>query len=284
MSVIVGIDIGGSATKIVGFEETDNKMLKPILIRASDPLASLYGAFGKFTTENNLTLPDIKKIMVTGIGSSFVNDLIFGIPTGKVDEFICIGLGGQYLTGIKRAVVVSMGTGTAFVAAIDEQMTHLGGSGVGGGTILGLAHRLMGIRLMENITELASEGDLSKVNLTIGDILSPGDHHLPDYATASNFGKLSDLATYSDIALGLINMVFENIGVMSSFAASNLKVKDVVLTGKLSTVEHGKATINALSDLFQLNYIIPNNSEFATACGAALTYIKGINYTPIMRE
>ena len=42
MQIIVGIDVGGSTTKIVGFD--GDRLLPPLLVRATDPVASVYGA------------------------------------------------------------------------------------------------------------------------------------------------------------------------------------------------------------------------------------------------
>ena len=79
MKTIVGIDIGGSTTKISGF--VGNDLLKCIQVEASNPIASLFGAFGQFLTENELDLSDIAEIHLTGVGSSGVTKPIYGIPT-----------------------------------------------------------------------------------------------------------------------------------------------------------------------------------------------------------
>ena len=52
MSIVVGIDIGGSTTKIAGFSVEE--MLVPVQISASNAIASLFGAFGKFLYDNKL--------------------------------------------------------------------------------------------------------------------------------------------------------------------------------------------------------------------------------------
>ena len=54
MSIVVGIDIGGSTTKIAAFK--GDEMLVPVQISADNPVASLFGAFGKFLYDNNLEL------------------------------------------------------------------------------------------------------------------------------------------------------------------------------------------------------------------------------------
>ena len=45
MKISIGIDVGISTTKIVGIRE--GKVIKPLRIKATDPVTSLYGAFGK---------------------------------------------------------------------------------------------------------------------------------------------------------------------------------------------------------------------------------------------
>ena len=138
MKAVVGIDVGGSTTKIVGFDISDNKrtLLKPVTVKATDPVASVYGAFGKFTSENGVDIKDIKRVMLTGVGSTYIGDNIFGVPTLHVDEFTAVGRGGLYLSKLSEAVIVSMGTGTALVyAKSGTEPEYLGGTGVGGGFV-----------------------------------------------------------------------------------------------------------------------------------------------------
>ena len=92
MSIIIGIDIGGSTTKIVGMR--DGQMLQPLLVRADDPLTSVYGAFGKLLSENSLSLGDIERVMITGTGNSYVQGSLYDLPTHRVNEFQAIGKGG----------------------------------------------------------------------------------------------------------------------------------------------------------------------------------------------
>lgn len=275
MGVVIGIDVGGSTTKIVGFDiyGNDQKLIKPIFVRATDPITSIYGAFGKFTAENNLGLSDIEKVMITGVGSSYVGKPIFELPCEIIPEFRCIGLGGLYLSGLDDAVIVSLGTGTALVHAIrGEEPVYLGGTGVGGGTLVGLSKKLLDMDDIRHIEDLAGKGDLNKVDLKIRDItkndLVPG---FADRMTASNFGKISDLASKSDIALGLINMVFETVGMVSIFAARTHDVKDIVLTGNLTTVHQVHEVFDNLNIMFEMNFSIPEYSQFATVIGAALS-------------
>ena len=272
MGIVLGIDIGGSTTKICGFRG-ENDLIQPLSVKADDPVSSIYGAFGKFTSLHGITLPQVERVMVTGVGSSYITEDLYGIPTCHVREFDCIGLGGQYLAGLNEAIVVSMGTGTALVHVKGDHMEYLGGTGVGGGTLFGLSETMLGIRDLDNLEALAEKGDISKIDLRISDIskknLSPT---LDLDTTASNFGKLSDLASREDLALGIINLVFETIGMVSVFAARGFHIKDVVLTGKLSSMKKAAGVFENMGKMFDMRFLIPENARFGTVIGAALLH------------
>lgn len=280
MCNVIGIDIGGSTTKIVGYK--NNKIFSPFLVKATDPVSSIYGAFGRFLNENKLQLEDVERIMITGVGSTFINEKIFGIPTYKVSEFNAIGLGGLYLSGLKRAVVVSMGTGTAYVMADNDKVIHLGGTGVGGGTLLGLASLTLNIRNFDDIVELAKDGNLKNIDLSIGDISHDKITNMPPETTASNFGKIIDRATKADIALGIVNLVFQSIGMMAVFASRNEKTNDVVLTGNLTSVPQARAVFDFLTELHKVKFHMPEKAEFATAAGAAIIGVDEEGARPIL--
>ena len=86
MGVILGIDIGGSSTKIVGLAP-DLSVIDMLRVKADDPLTSLYGAMGNFLSTHHLQLSDIRHIALTGVGSSYVEGDIYGVKTIKVEEF-----------------------------------------------------------------------------------------------------------------------------------------------------------------------------------------------------
>ena len=154
MSYVVGIDIGGSITKIAGIK--DGQIALCLQVKATDPIASLFGALGKFTTDLHIDIGEIDHIFITGVGASTVLEPIHSIPTHKVDEFFCIGTGGLYVTELSEAIVVSMGTGTALVHATKDEIRHFGGTGVGGGTLLGLSGAILNIRDINNLVQLVN--------------------------------------------------------------------------------------------------------------------------------
>ena len=247
MPLTIGIDIGGSTTKIVGLQ--DGQMISPIRVRADDPVTSAYGAFGKFLDENKLDIEHICQVMFTGVGSSFLQGDIYGIPSRKVDEFQAIGQGGRFISGCDRAVVVSMGTGTAFVEVQGNASRHLGGTGVGGGTLLGLCDKMLGVRSIPHIVEMAERGDLARVDLTIGDISSTNLSNMNAETTASNFGKLSDVASQEDLALGVCNLVFQTVGTQAVFAARGSGMEDIVMTGNLARLPMARKVFSDFENL-----------------------------------
>ncbi len=276
---IIGIDVGGSATKICGFRPGSGgwELIDPIFVRATDPITSVYGAFGKFTTGNSISLDEIAEVRVTGVGSTYLEKPIYNIPCVHVEEFRSTGLGGLYLSGLQRAIVASMGTGTALIHAIaGGEMEYLGGTGVGGGTLNGLSRLLLGMDNINHVSELAESGDLNKIDLRVKDITKKDIiPDMPDYMTAANFGKISDLAGKPDIALGLINMIFETIGMMCIFAARSHNTRDIVLTGNMTNVAQCRTNFSNLNDMFKVNFIIPEKAQFGPVIGAALTGVNG---------
>ena len=268
MKTTIGIDIGGSTTKIVGFR--DGEMICPLMIKASDPKASIFGAFGKFMDETGHGLSDVEKIMVTGVGSTVIEGDIYGIRADKVDEFRAVGRGGLFLTGLDRAIVVSMGTGTFIVSASGRDWSHIGGTGLGGGTLLGLSNRMLNVRDFNSLIKIAEGGSLRHVDLQVGDMTAKNLHTLPKNTTASNFGRISDLASQSDIAMGIINLVFQSIGVMSMFASRQVGVDKIVLVGTLTMVPYARKMFDMLEPLYGIEYIIPEHAMFGTSVGAAL--------------
>ena len=129
--MIIGIDVGGSTTKIVGVK--DGEIRNPMFVTAKDPVTSLFGAFGKYIYDHSIQLSEVEQVMLTGVGSSYIQQPLYGLPTARTDEFIANGLSAQYATGLDRLMVVSMGTGTSFVKVEHEKIRHVGGIGIGGG-------------------------------------------------------------------------------------------------------------------------------------------------------
>lgn len=275
MSLVLGLDIGGSTTKVVGME--DGRVLARVIVKASDPMASAYAGFGQFLEISGRKLSQIDQIMATGVGASYLEGDLLDRRTILVNEFVSVGLGGITLAGVAEAVVVSMGTGTSFVEARGEDVRHIIGSGIGGGTLLGLADRLINVSDFDSIDQLSQKGDLGKVDLTVGDLTQKEIPGLTPSTTASNFGKLVGLSTPEDIAAGIVNLVFQSVGTAAVLAAKKCKLNTIVVTGNLTRMKLGKQILDSFSELYGVNFLIPEWAAYATATGAALQGCKFIN-------
>ena len=270
MSIVVGIDIGGSATKIAGFRE--DSMLIPVQISADSAVASLFGAFGKFLYDNDLQLTDIGQVNLTGVGSSEIRQDIYGVPTFRVDEFSANGVGGGYFAGNKTEfMVVSMGTGTSFVEVRNNVPRHLGGIGIGGGTITGLSKLMLNTNDVGKIQELASGGKVGNIDLRIGDISKNPLPGLDLEITASNFGKASSRANCEDKAAGIVHMVIETICQTAVLISNGTDIKDFVLIGNLINFPECWNVCEMIRTMYpHVNFIIPEDGEYGTAIGTAL--------------
>jgi len=266
--MIIGIDIGSTTTKAVSLEE--GKVVKRIKTKAEDAVTSATGALGKMILENDIKMPDIKRIMITGVGATKIEGALFGIPTEKVSEIAAIGTGGMFLSGRDNIVILSIGTGTAIIEARKDKIIHLGGSGVGGGTILGLGKKLLSLSDFKDIMELAASGSLDPVDLLLEDIMAADLGFLNKKSTASNFGKMLDTARNEDIALGIINMVYQVIGMLAVFAARSRNIDQVIVTGSGSHNPLGRTVFAEITRMHSVVFEYPDDAEYTTAIGAGL--------------
>lgn len=272
MGLVIGIDVGGSTTKIVGVEN-GTRIKSPISITGSDPISSLFGAFGKYTHHNGISLDDIEHVMLTGVGASEVETPIFRLPTDHVDEFQADGLGARFDSGLERLIVVSMGTGTTLVRVDGNAISHIGGISMGGGTLQGLSHLLLKTNNVSEVVEMASRGDISHINLQIKDISKSVIEGLPMHATASLFGKaVNSNATPDDIAKGIICLVLETIGSCAVLSQVGEGIKDFVLIGNLTQLPECQTIFPMMEDLYGVRFHIPEHARYRTALGAALSY------------
>ena len=268
MKIKVGLDIGGSTTKIVGMK--DGKIIAREIVRAADPVTSAFGAVGKLINDHSISVNDIEQINITGVGSGYPQAPIFGIKTVVVEEFKATGLGGLYLSGLEHAVVVSMGTGTAYLEATRNSVRHIIGSGVGGGTLVGLGMALTGTSDAVKLSDMATSGDILKCDLTIGDITKNGVTGLPMNVTASNFGKAADDLSREDKMAGVFNLVYQAVGTVAVMASRQCDLKDIVFTGQLTDLKECQQYLLPFEDLYGVNMIIPEDAVFATALGSCL--------------
>lgn len=257
---IIGIDIGSSTTKIIEYKNGI------IINKQISTNTNSEEVLDNFIENNNIK--NIEEIVLTGIGLDKIEVNKYGVPVKKVDEFKAIGVGGLNLSNRKEAIIVSIGTGTAFIRADGKDIKHLGGTGVGAGTLSNLCDRFVNTKSFEEILELSQKGDLSKIDLRISDRTDEEIETLPPDLTLANFGNLKEDASNADITLGILNMIFEVIGVMAAFISKNDTIKEIVLIGNIVTVPAVKDILRKIEKLHNIKFIIPENAQYGVAIGA----------------
>lgn len=258
---IIGIDIGSSTIKIVEYK--NNKIINKDISENKDYELVL----DNFIIQNNIE--EIDEIVVTGINAKKINLSKYDVPVEFVEEFIAIGTGGLYLAEKEKAIIASIGTGTALIRAEKgKESKHLGGTGVGAGTLTNLCNKFAGTKSFEEIIELSKEGDLSKIDLRIADLTDEDIKTLPPELTLANFGKLQEDANKSDVVIGIVNMVFEVIGMMTAFASINDDIKDIILIGNITCIPVVKDVMKKIEKTHGLSFIIPENAQYGVAIGA----------------
>ena len=273
MSIIIGIDAGISSTKIIGIEN-GKRIMTPMAVTSGDATTAIYGALGKYLLKNNdIQLENIEHIMLTGVGAKGMTAPLLGQPTTLVDEFIANGMGARFDSGLDHMIVVSMGTGTSIVRVDGDDIRHIGGIGMGGGTIQGLAKLLLNTSNMQEISTLAICGFPHLINLQIKDVCYQNIKGLTGDATASLFAKvLHRNPSKEDIAAGIIHMVLETIGSAAVLSQLNGSFKDFVLVGGLTELDDCKEVFPQLEQLYGVHFHIPKYAPYCTALGAALSY------------
>lgn len=243
--------------------------------------------FNKFIDEiivkYSIDKEKIEKIVATGTGSSYIDDKYENIEILKVAEFDAIGFGGLILAHIEEGIIASIGTGTAFIYSNGDVNKHLGGTGLGGGAVVGLGKRLItkdfnndGKELMscfQKVIDMAKTGNTKNVDLTIGDISKNDIGSLTKDITAANFAALCKTASDHDYAAGIINMILENIILQANLY--NTKKLPIVLIGTMVSDPYIKDCIRKVCKYCgpESDFRFVDESEYAIAIGAYEYYL-----------
>ena len=183
---VVAIDFGASNTDVVLRDHASTRRWSlPSRGQPDEARVRAVLAFGEVVPG------DVSWIAVTGGNRERLPETIDDRPVHRVDEVHAIGRGGLELGGVDRAIVTSAGSGTAVVAAGPDGAHHVTGSGVGGGTLVGLGRMLLDIIDPRELDVLARQGSHTELNLTIGEILGGAIGSLPPNTTAVNFGRVA---------------------------------------------------------------------------------------------
>jgi type II pantothenate kinase len=220
-----------------------------------------------------LSPADVEWIAVTGGNREHLSGHLDGRPVRRVDEVQAIGRGGLALAGVEHAVVSSAGSGNAVVLAGPDGSRHVTGSGVGGGTLVGLGRLLINVADPNVLDSLAREGTSTSVNLTIGEILGGAIGSLPPDTTAVNFGRVARgpvEVSPEDMAAALVNMVGQVVAIIAINAARATGVEHIIVVGHLTDLPSVRHTLHLVGKFYGATLTIPEGGGYATATGALL--------------
>jgi type II pantothenate kinase len=211
----------------------------------------------------------VTAVVVTGGRHRRIGEAIAGTPVRHVDEIEAVGRGGLLAADASRALVVSMGTGTAFVSAEPDRIAHAAGVALGGGTLRGLAQRLLGTADHRTIAALAEQGNPRGADLTVADIVGGDVGILPGDMPAAYFARLLDGdPSPPDIAAGILDMIGHIATHMALLTARVHGHDTVVLVGHMlefpAVVRAARRFQYALGGTF----IVPPDPGLAVARGA----------------
>jgi type II pantothenate kinase len=229
--------------------------------------------------EGGVELGTLRRLAVTGGRHRLLPPQIDGCPVIGVGELTAIGRGGQALAGRQALeheppmLVVSAGSGTAMVAARGQQYSHVTGTAIGGGTMLGLARLLLGTVEPQAIDALAQQGNANGADLSLADVVTGPIGSLPAAATAVNFGRLGRAAvevSRADLAAALITMVGQAIGLLAIQAARAEQIGQIVVIGHLTDMTSIRQVLTSVSHYYSTPIELPADAGYATALGAML--------------
>jgi len=226
-----------------------------------------------------------ERVGLTGCGAGALKDLL-GSRSGTrpiaVNEFAAWGRGASELMAAgggprgERHLLVSLGTGTSVMLQDGLAVNRIGGTALGGGTVVGLGAALLGCADFDEIAALAERGSRQHVDLLVSDIYRPGEIALAGEITAASFGKLAQLKggvvpEREDVAHALMGLVGENVALICAGLAAAHQVRRVVFGG--STLRKNPALVSILQGIttaLGAEVTILPDGEFAGALGALL--------------
>jgi type II pantothenate kinase len=257
----IGIDAGASLMKLAIRDASGASTFECVRAGDLDAVAGRCAAAGR--------------LALTGGGAARLARRLDS-PAARVAEFEAWGAGARVLAAAEgvdpeRLLVVSVGTGTSALLATRDDVQRVGGTALGGGTVIGLGAALVGTSDFDALTKLARSGNREKVDLLVRDIYPDETFDLPPQANAASFGKLAHASetTPADRADAIMGMVGETIGILASALASAHDVHDVFFGGgalrenpRLSDTTRVMCLVRGFAPLF------PRDGAYAGAIGA----------------
>lgn len=259
---VVGVDVGATLAKIA----TDGDVASGAVL-PSDDLDAVRAAVAARRPA---------RVLATGGRASMLGSHVGGAPVTRVPEFEAWARGVAIVAGMtdlalpRTYLVACVGTGTSVLRVGDAPVERVGGTAVGGGTLLGLGRLLTPARRFEDLVALAMLGDRRRVDLLVGEVY-PGDD-APEpirHLSASNFAKLASQHP-ADLAHAIVGLVGETVALVAGALAGATGVGTVVYCG--TTLVRNPplvAILRGITEHFGRQSCVLEQAGFGGALGAA---------------
>lgn len=262
----IGIDAGGSLVKIA-YQEDGHIHIKTFSNQDLDEVA-------KWLT----FLSPEAKLFITGGKASILQSNLRN-SSFMVNEFEAVVSGTRYLLQNRNVldegfILVNIGTGTSIFHVTADEYERVLGSGIGGGTLMGLGYLITHSTDFETFTNMASSGDKRNSDLLVRDIYYPEEPPIYGDLTASNLGKvhLNQKATPNDYMASVMQLIGETIILLARQAASAKQVSKIVFIG--GTIAHNKALQDvflSFTEMMSYEPIFLDKGTHAGAIGALIS-------------
>lgn len=274
MTTRIGIDAGGTLTKIAYWNEKNEMVFERFLssdlqkvkewIETNHPNASICVTGGraeqlKVHFSSNEEIPYIVEFDAT------MNGVMYQIKLGSIVP--------------KAAIIANIGTGTSIHIMQENIHKRLGGTGIGGGTLLGLGMALTGISDFEEIIKQSREGSRTAIDVLVSDIYKNNKLPIKGTLTASNFGGISlnteNDTSSSDLLAGVQGIIGEVVASLCIQVADAHQVEDIIYIG--TTLEENELLqqiIESYTVLKQKKPVFLDKHGYSGAIGALLENTK----------
>ena len=276
-AIRLGVDVGASLAKFALAVHGDTRL----------PSFELLPSTNLQAVANHVRALEPTRVGLTGGGAARLLALL-DCPCESAGEFDAWGAGAMQLLPLASDgpapgddfLLVSLGTGTGIFLVQSGQTKRVGGTGIGGGAVVGLGRALAGVGF-KKLCALAERGDSAAVDLRVSDVYGDEAFALAADLTAANFGKLAREASESsrltepnekdraDRAAGIMRLVGETVALICAGLSATTAVDQVVYGG--STLRQNPCLVGVLTEVTALcglqSCFLPHGG-FAGAVGA----------------
>jgi len=278
--LLIGVDIGGSLLKICILINKDEKIINDYIISKKNFELNDIDSYNLFLTTLQTIdfekeflpilrdLNDIVKIneiYATGGGAFKFNSILkknLNLEFKKYDELKSLILGYVFMNkynsfyeldnGIMKKIPPSdllfphvsanIGSGVSILKVESpKKFERVGGTLMGGGTLIGMAKLTIGMDDYNEILELASKGNCENVDITMNDMncSKSKESNTGENLSISSLGKIHELVQSGkkdeikkeDIALSLLNLICSHIAQYSVLYAEKDKIDTIYYFG-----------------------------------------------------